>query len=330
MPERLPLTISNRIWYLFNPKCEIYIKTYFQAENTMSRLTGIIPALTTPFDQSGEIDEKRFRAQIDFMIGKGVHGVCVGGSTGEGHTLELEEFRRLTAITIEQVAGRVPVVAGIIANSTREVIRRGRAVADLGVAALQVTPVFYVFVPDEEANFQHFKTVTDALGMPVLLYNVIGWNLLSTQLVLRILHEIPLVVGIKQSQGHVTRVAELVANAPKDKVILAAVDNLLYSCFQMGAQGTLAASPTAAPGPCVRLWDAVKAGDHTTALAIHHRLVNFWAAMPHGNLPACVKYALSLQGLDCGVARQPMVMPNAAERAGIERTLRSLLEFDRA
>lgn len=294
----------------------------------MTAFTGIIPALTTPFDQAGEILEDKLRNQIRFMLKKGVHGLCFGGSTGEGHALEIGEFRRLAEITVDEVGGRVPVVAGIIANSTREVIRRGEAIADLKIDALQVTPVFYVFTPDEESNIRHFRNVTNALGVPVLLYNVIPWNLLSTQTVLRILNEIPLVVGIKQSQGHITRVAELVANAPKDKYILAAVDNLLWSCFKFGAHGTLAASPTAAPGPCVRLWNAVKANDDATGLAIHHRLVNFWAALPHGNLPACVKYALHLQGVDCGVSREPMPMPDAAMRKAIEKALLPLLEYD--
>lgn len=295
----------------------------------MTRFTGIIPALTTPFDDRGEIIEKKYRAQIAFMLKKGVHGLCFGGSTGEGYTLSTEEFRRLAEITVDEVGGKVPVVAGIIANSTREVIARGEAIAGLKIDALQVTPVFYVFTPDDESNVRHFRAITQALNTPVLLYNVIPWNLLSTPLVLRILEEIPLVVGIKQSQGHITRVAELVANAPKDKFILAAVDNLLWSCFKFGAHGTLAASPTAAPGPCVRLWDSVQANDDATGLAIHHRLVNFWAAMPHGNLPACVKFALELQGVDCGVAREPMPMPDAATKKRIESTLGPLLEYDR-
>ena len=294
----------------------------------MSKLTGVIPALTTPFDVAGEIVEDKYRAQVQFMLSKGVHGVCFGGSSGEGHTLELEEFRRLAEITVEEVKGRVPVVGGIIANSTREVIKRGEAVADLAVDALQITPVFYVFEPDDEANLQHFKTICDVLQKPVLLYNVIPHNLLSTELVLRILDEVPLVRGIKQSQGHITRVAELVANAPKDRSILAAVDNLLYSCFAMGADGTLAASPTGAPAPVVRLWNAVKEGDHETGLAIHHKLVNYWWSMNHGNLPGCLKYSLELQGLDCGTVRQPMRMPNDEEKARIKTALTALLEHD--
>ena len=294
----------------------------------MTTFKGVIPALTTPFDDKGEIDETKYRAQVQFMLRKGVHGVCFGGSTGEGQTLEVDEFRQLCAITVEEVKGKVPVVAGIIANSTREVIKRAEAIRDLKVDALQVTPVFYIYTPSDEENYQHFKTLCDILKMPILIYNVIPWNLLSTQLVLRILRELPLIVGIKQSQGNITRVAELVANAPKDKVILSAVDNLLYSCFAFGAHGTLAASPTGAPGPVVRLWDAVQEGDHKTAVAIHHRLVNLWSALPPNNMPAGIKYCLALQGVDCGVTRQPMTMPDSTSKKAIEDALKAILEYD--
>jgi 4-hydroxy-tetrahydrodipicolinate synthase len=294
----------------------------------MTEFKGVIPALTTPFDDKGDIDEKKFRAQIQFMLSKGVHGVCFGGSTGEGQTLELDEFRRLSAITVEEVKGKVPVVAGIIANSAREVIKRTEAIRDLKVDALQVTPVFYIYTPSDEENYQHFKAICEAVKMPILIYNVIPWNLLNTPLVLRILREMPLVVGIKQSQGNITRVAELVANAPKDKVILSAVDNLLYSCFAFGAHGTLAASPTGAPGPVVRLWNAVQDNDHKTAVAIHHRLVNYWSALPPNNMPGAIKYSLQLQGVDCGVTRRPMTMPDAAAKKEIETALKAILEYD--
>ncbi len=293
-----------------------------------SKLQGVIPALTTPFDAAGDVDEGAFREQIKFMLGKGVHGICVGGSTGEGFALEVDELRRLTTIAVEEAAGRIPVVTGIIANSTREVLRRVAAVQDLGVAALQVTPTFYVFTTDKESTYQHFKTVSEAFDIPVLIYNVVPWNPIDTDLALRILNEIPGVVGIKQSQGNISRMAELVVNAPGGKVILAAIDNLLYACFTMGAHGTLAASPTAAPGPIVRLWNAVQQDDHETGMEIHKRLVNFWRAMPHENLPACVKYALNLQGVDVGVCRKPMPMPSSQDQIAIERALRPLLEFD--
>jgi 4-hydroxy-tetrahydrodipicolinate synthase len=262
------------------------------------------------------------------MLGKRVHGVCVGGSTGEGYALEKDEFRRLTAATMEEAQGRVPVVAGIIANSTREVMARARAVADLGVDAIQITPTFYVFHTDEQSLFDYFKEIWESVGIPIVLYNVIPWNLLTSQFALRILHEIPGVVGIKQSGGDMHRLAELILHAPKDKVILAAIDDLLYACFALGAHGTLAASPTAAPGPCVALWDAVQAGDHVAALEIHKHMLGFWSLMPHDNLPACVKYALEVQGCPSGKPRRPMPYPTAAQQAVIAPALRAVLAYD--
>lgn len=293
-----------------------------------SELKGIIPALVTPFDANGDINEKLFRAHTRFILSKNVHGVCLGGSTGEGFTFSPDELRRLTAATLEEVNGKVPVVAGIIANSTREVIERANALKDLGVAALQVTPTYYVFDYGEEAMFQYFKRIWEETGIPLVIYNVIPWNLLSADLVIRMLEEIPGVIGIKQSQGNISRAAELVIRAPKGKSILAAIDDLLYPCFMMGAQGTLAASPTAAPGPCVALWDAVKAGNHALAQQIHDKLVIFWHLMGHENLPALVKYCLELQGGDVGLPRHPMPVASDAQKAKIRPALEALLQFD--
>jgi 4-hydroxy-tetrahydrodipicolinate synthase len=219
-------------------------------------------------------------------------------------------------------------VAGIIANSTREVIARARAVADLGVEAIQVTPPYYVFIPDEEGLFAHFKTIWEAAGIPIVLYNVIPWDLLTSQFALRILDEIPGVVGIKQSQGDMHRVAELVLHAPPGKVILAAIDDLLYPCFALGVHGTLAASPAAVPGVVVALWNAVQAGDHATALQIHNRLLDLWTVMPHPNQPACVKYVLEQQSCHAGLPRRPMPYPSAAEQAAMAPALRTLLAYD--
>jgi 4-hydroxy-tetrahydrodipicolinate synthase len=287
-----------------------------------------MPALVTPFDADGEIDEAAFRAEVRFMLGKRVHGVCVGGSTGEGHTLEKDELRRLTAAAMEEVQGRVPVMAGIISNSTRDVIARARAVADLGVEAVQVTPTYYVFQTSEEALFGHFKEIWETVGIPIVLYNVVRTNMLTSQFALRILNEIPGVVGIKQSAGDIQRAAELVLHAPKDKVILGAIDALLYSCFALGVHGTVAASPAAVPGVIVALWDAVQAGDHATGLQIHNRLLNMWSLMPHPNQPACVKFALEQQGCHVGLPRRPMPYPTAAEQALIAPALRALLAYD--
>ncbi|MBV9462439.1 MAG: dihydrodipicolinate synthase family protein [Bradyrhizobium sp.] len=293
-----------------------------------AKITGIVPPVPTPFDENGEINENAFRRQVKFFLDKGVHGVCVGGSTGEGHTLTTDEFRRLIEICAEEVDGKVPLVAGIIANSTREAIARARAVEHVNVAALQITPVHYVFKPDDDATFGHFKTLSESVKQPVIIYNVVPWNYLSPALLLRIMREQPGVIGVKQSAGDLKLMADLLLDVPDGKVVLTAVDALLYPSFALGAHGTIAANPAAVPGACVALWNAVQRGDHVLALEIHKRLLRFWNTIVGDNLPACVKHALSLQGCPDSYPRQPMPVPTARQKEAIAPTLRHLLEIE--
>lgn len=292
------------------------------------KLHGIIPPMTTPFNAEGEIDEKAFRAQVRFFLDKGVHGICVGGSTGEGHTLTRDEFRQLMAATVEEVGGKVPVVAGIIANSTREAILRARDIDDLNVDALQITPVHYLFKPSEEATYQHFKTLAESVKQPVIIYNVIPWNYLSPAQLIRIMREIPGVIGVKQSQGDMKLMADLLLDVPEGKLVFSAVDALLYPSFALGSPGTIAANPAAVPGVCVALWDAVQRGDHATAMEIHTRMLRFWNTIVGDNLPACVKYALELQGCPVGLPRAPMPAASEAQKAAIAPALRHVLEME--
>ena len=291
----------------------------------MTRMKGVIPPATTPFDAKGEIYFTAAGAQVNWLIEQGAHGIAVGGSTGEGHTLEAEEFRDLITVAVEAAAGRVPVIAGIIADSTRESVRRGKMIADLDVAALQVTPVHYLFRPNDDAMVGHFRTLVEETGRDTLIYNVVPWTYLSPALLIRVMTEVPKVVGVKQSAGDLKLFADLMLDAPKDKLIFSAVDALMYPSYSLGAQGSIAAILAAAPGPSVALWDAVKAGDHVTALDLHGKLLRLWnALLPHDNLPAATKYAQQLQGSPSGLPRQPMPEASAEQRTGIETALKGL------
>lgn len=284
---------------------------------------GIIPPLVTPFDANDEIDERVHRADVRFLIEKArVHGLAVAGSTGEGHTLTTDETRRLVAWTVEEARARVPVIAGIIANSTRAAIERGKAVADLGVAALQVTPVHYLFAPDEESSVRHFRSIAEATGVPVIIYNVVPWSYQSPQRLARILREVPGVIGVKQSASDMKTLADLLLLAGDPARIFSAVDALLYPSFVLGAHGSIAAILTAAPEWCVALWDAVASGDHAGALVWHKRLLRLWNAIDGPNLPANVKTAMAIQGRDGGKPRPPMPETSAEQRQRIEAALR--------
>jgi 4-hydroxy-tetrahydrodipicolinate synthase len=290
----------------------------------MTQLFGIIPPMTTPFDADGEIDEVATRAQVRWLLDRGVHGLAAGGSTGEGHTLAADELKRLVATVVDEVDGRVPVIAGIIVDSTRDAIRRGEALAGLGVAALQVTPVHYLFRPDDDAMLGHFRAICEATGQQVIVYNVVPWSYLAPGLLLRIMREVPGVIGVKQSAGDLKLVADLLLGAREGDHIFSAVDALLYPSFALGAHGTIAALPTAAPGPCVALWDAVQQGDHGRAHDLHRRLLRVWNALVGDNLPACVKCAQAVQGCPVGAPRAPMPPASADQQRAIAAALRSL------
>ncbi|NQW11346.1 MAG: dihydrodipicolinate synthase family protein [Alphaproteobacteria bacterium] len=291
----------------------------------MTELAGVIPPATTPFDANGAIDYGAAATQIDWLIGEGAHGVAVGGSTGEGHTLDAEETRDLVTAAVEDAAGRVPVIAGIICDSTREAVRRGKLLADVDVAALQVTPVHYLFRPSDDAMVEHFRTLVGETGRDVIIYNVVPWTYLSPALLLRIMDEVPGVIGVKQSAGDLKLFADLMADAKPDSRIFSAVDALMYPSYALGAHGSIAAILSAAPRPSVALWDAVKAGDHKTAHTLHLKLLRVWnAMMPHDNLPASTKFAQSVQGCPSGLPRQPMTMPDAAHQGRIKAALQGL------
>jgi len=292
---------------------------------TASDLYGVIPALTTPFTPDGDIDEKLFRNEVRFFLEQGSHGITVGGSTGEGHTLSVDELRRLVSIAAEEVDGRVPIVAGNIADSTRQAVERGRAVADLGVTALMTTPVHYLFRPSEDAMAAYFGTLADEVGLPVIIYNVIPWNYCSPDLLDRIFREVPGVVGVKQSGGDLALLATLLLMGHEGKKIFSAVDALMYPSFALGAHGTIAALPAAAPRQTVELWDVVQRGDHDTALELHKRLLRLWNTITKGGtLAACVKYALTCQGCDCGLPRAPMPPPSDDQKAAIRKAVEAL------
>ncbi|MFV0491325.1 MAG: dihydrodipicolinate synthase family protein [Pseudorhodobacter sp.] len=292
------------------------------------KLFGIIPPIVTPFDANGDIDEAALRENVNFVIARGVHGICFGGSTGEGHTLTTEELDRVAQICVEEAAGRVPVIAGIITNSTRDAAAKARLMAKYDMAALQITPVHYVFKPSEEATYDHFKALGEATDLPIIVYNVVPWNYISPALLVKMVREIPNLRGVKQSAGDLKLFADLMITAPDDAWIFSAVDALLYPSFAMGSHGTIAALPAALPGVCVALWDAVQAGDHTLAHKIHVALLKFWNTISADNLPANVKYALSLQGVSTGLPRAPMPATSAEQAKLIKAALAEVLSYE--
>lgn len=286
---------------------------------------GIVPPMTTPFRPDDRIDEDALRAETRYMIEVAkVHGLAVCGSTGEGHTITTEETRRITQIAVEEAKGRVPIITGIITDSTRSAIERGLAVKDLGVAALQVTPPHYLFRPDDDSMLKHFEALAKGTGMPIIIYNVVPWAYLSPQLLTRIITSVEGVIGVKQSAGDLKLTADLVLLLRDRGRIMSAVDALMYPSFVLGAHGAIAAILTAVPTLLVELWDAVQAGDHKKALVLHEKLLPIWNAIGHDNvpnLPANVKCCQEMLGRPAGVPRAPMPASSPAQVTAIRAAL---------
>lgn len=291
-------------------------------------IVGILPPLLTPFDEKEDVIESVLRQEVRYMLSKGVHGLVPGGSAGEGNTLSTDELRQIVGATCEEAAGCVPVVAGIIVNSTRQAIEKARAVADLGVSALQITPVHYIYKNDDDAMIRHFRAIHDAVGIPIIIYNVIPWNYLSVDLMLRLMREAPGVFGVKQSAGDLKSMADLIDRCEPQQRIYAAIDALLYPAFALAAHGAISQILSAVPGPCVDLWNLVQAGDHVGALALHRRLLRMWNAIAGDNRLAVTKYTMSLQGVAVGNPRAPLTPASAAQRQAASKSLSELLGTD--
>lgn len=292
-------------------------------------IIGILPPLLTPFDEKEEIVESVLRDEVRFMLAQGVHGLVPGGSAGEGNALSIDEVRRVVGITCEEANGRVPVIAGIIANSTREAIQKAKAVSDLGVSALQITPVHYIYKNDDASMIRHFAAIRDAVDIPIIIYNVIPWNYLSVPLLLKLMREVPGIFGVKQSASDVKSMADLLLMAEPDMRIYAAIDALLYPTLAMGAHGSISQILAAVPGPCVEMWNLVQQGEHQRARELHNRLLKVWNAISADNRLAVTKHVLSLQGIPVGKPRSPLAPASVEQQRNARAALTELLGADK-
>jgi 4-hydroxy-tetrahydrodipicolinate synthase len=212
------------------------------------------------------------------------------------------------------------VIAGVIPDTTREAISLGKVAREAGADALQITPPHYLFPPGPDDTVDYYRTIGQAVGLPIVVYNVVPWATIDVPTLIRVL-DLPEVRGVKQSGGDIHKLSELLHVARGKASILTAVDDLLYPSFVLGADGAVAAILTAVPTLCVALFDAVRRQDHVTALQVHNRLVPVWKALSGPNLPARVKIALKIQGRNGGRSRRPMTVPSGEDVRGIREAL---------
>jgi len=274
-------------------------------------IKGIIPPLITPFTKDGILDEKALRSEIQFMLEFRVDGLSFGGSTGEGALLSEEEITRGISILKEENYKKIPIICGIISNSTNDAIRKSLAAKEAGADGLMVTPTFY-HGTDDAGNISYYEALSDEVQLPIIIYNVIDRNPVTPDLMLKILH-VKNVIGIKQSVGGLHAVNTMIAACGKEVKVFAAQDDVLFCSYLLGPVGAISAILTVFPELCVQQWEAVQVGDIDKAKEIHFRLYPVWKLIAAAGMsfPGRLKAIIKILGRDAGFPRQPILEPTA-------------------
>jgi 4-hydroxy-tetrahydrodipicolinate synthase len=272
-------------------------------------ITGIFPALTTPFAEDGSVSLNGLKENVGRYNGTGLAGYVVLGSTGEAVMLSREEADAILSAAKEVAAPEKVLVAGTGAESTTETVARTKRAAALGYKfALVKTPYYYKPVYRAETYIRHYRAVADASPIPVLLYSVPQFTgiTLETPEILT-LAEHPNIVGIKDSSGVIQRVSEVVASAPARFHLVTGGAAVVYPALVVGARGAILALASALPEKCVELYEFVRSGQHDRAKALQHQLALASKRIMSENGIAGLKFAMDLRGYDGGSPRLPLL-----------------------
>jgi 4-hydroxy-tetrahydrodipicolinate synthase len=276
--------------------------------------TGSIVAIVTPF-RNDAIDEEKLRELVEFQIAGGTDGIVPCGTTGEASTLDYAEHDRVIEIVVQQVRGRVPVIAGTGSNSTAEAIELTAHAKKIGAdGALLVTP--YYNKPSQEGLYRHYRAIADAVALPQVLYNVpgrTGVNLLP-ETVAR-LAELTNIVAIKEATGSLQQASEVLALCGDKLDLLSGDDFITFPMMACGAKGVISVVANIMPKEVAALVDACRAGKMEEARKLHLRLLNISNAMFIETNPVPVKTAVALMGKASDEVRLPLAPMSDANRA---------------
>lgn len=280
-------------------------------------------ALVTPFTKGGAVDERALRDLVDWQIAEGIHFLVPCGSTGEAATMSLVEHRRVVEIVAEQARGRVPVVAGAGSNDTQKAIALSRELKEVGAThLLHVAPMYSK--PPQRGMALHFRSIADAVGLPVILYNVpsrTGCNIDAATTLELAAH--PGIVGTKEASGVLTQITDILVARPAGFAVLSGDDELTLPICALGGDGLISVASNAAPRLMAELVRRALAGEVSGARELHLRLLPLMRATTVESNPIPIKAALSMLGRFEPVLRSPLVpldaRHDAVVRAALER-----------
>ena len=289
----------------------------------MKPIRASIVALITPMHEDGSIDYSALRRLIDWHIEQGTDCIGVVGTTGESPTVSVEEHCEIIRVSVEQAAGRVPIMAGCGANSTNEAIELTRFAKQVGAdCQLQVVP--YYNKPTQEGQYQHFRTISEAVDLPMVLYNVPGRTVADMQhdTVMR-LAQIDGIIGIKEATGNIERAQWLIHEAPKGFSVYSGDDGTAVALMLCGGHGNVSVTANIAPKLMHEMCLAAIAGQAQQAMTIQRQLLSLHKNMFTESNPIPVKWAAQRMGLCGPTLRLPMTPFSSHLQPALENAMRS-------
>jgi 4-hydroxy-tetrahydrodipicolinate synthase len=287
-----------------------------------ARFHGSIPALITPFTD-GKVDEACLRKLVDWHISEGTHGLVPVGTTGESPTLSHDEHKQVVEIVVDQVAGRIPVIAGAGSNSTAEAVDFAVHAKEVGAdAALSIVP--YYNKPTQEGIYQHLAAVARAVpDLPIIVYNVPGRTVasISVETLDRLAKDFANVVGVKDATADLTRPSLQRLATGEGFIQLSGEDGTALAFNAHGGTGCISVTANVAPRLCAEFQEATLAGDYAKALTLQDRLMPLHKALFCETSPSPVKYAVSLLGHAPEELRLPMVPATDAARQQVKAAM---------
>ncbi|HDJ89891.1 MAG TPA: dihydrodipicolinate synthase family protein [Thermoprotei archaeon] len=293
----------------------------------MQKFMGVFPPIISVFDKNENIDEEKYREHIDWLIENGAHGIIVCGSTGEFFNMTLEERKRMIDITVDQVNGRVPVLAGTADCSTRITIMLSKYAEDAGVDGLLIVPPYY-YKPNELEIYEHYKAISRAVDIPIMLYNNLGASkvYVKPKLLVKMAEE-DIIEYVKETHGDVAYVHEIIyLGKGKKPYVFFGRDENAFEAFTIGAIGWVSGASNVTIKLQRQLFDVTVIGKNfEKAREIYYRLLPwFLLTERRGRWIAYVKAALQIIGMNRGNPRKPILPLNSKEREELRIVLEKI------
>lgn len=283
--------------------------------------SGSIVAIATPF-KNGKVDEATLRKLVEFQIKNGTNGIVPCGTTGESPTLSTEEHEHVIDICVQAAKGRVPIIAGTGSNSTAEAVALTKHAAKAGAnGVLQVSP--YYNKPTQEGLYRHFKAVSEAASIPVILYNIAGRTAVNIEpaTIARLAQDCKNIVGVKEASGSIDQMQTIKRLCPKDFVLLSGDDALLLPVLSIGGAGVISVAANIVPNDIIALISAFNAGEIQEAQRIHYQLLPLIRALFLETNPIPVKIAMGMLGLCSPELRLPLCEMSASNEEQLKKAL---------